>query len=346
MALSTARSTEHGARCTGRFGYVIHFTNGDIVADALAASGLPGRFVECADPLHDGPCLSGLAPAEWRELRARFLASDGPMSLQDVRDDLAARDAEIEASVDEDEVVLWFEHDVFDQLNLLWLLDALAASGARRDRIALIVIGEHPDITGFNGLGQLTPAQLLALFPSRQPLSAAALDEARRAWTEVCAQDPRPLAARAAGTSTHWVWLPGALQRLVEELPGVRDGLSRTERQGLEAVAAGAATLGEAFAGCAAREERVFLGDWSFYRTMRRLGDASTPLIDVMAIEGPEPAAQRRAPVALTAFGRRVLTGEASHASENGLDRWVGGVRLEGQHPEWRWDAAARQVRR
>ena len=55
--------------------------------------------------------------------------------------------------MDEDEVVLWFEHDVFDQLDLLWLLDALAASGVRRDSIALIVIGEHPDVKGSTDWG-------------------------------------------------------------------------------------------------------------------------------------------------------------------------------------------------
>ncbi len=115
--------------------------------------------------------------------------------------------------------------------------------------------------------------------PAVDTLTSEALDEARAAWADVCAPDPRPLARRATSASRHWPWLPGALRRLVEELPSVSAGLSRTERQGLEAIGRGAGTLGEAFAACAAREERVFLGDWSFYAIMRRLHVAATPLI-------------------------------------------------------------------
>ena len=48
------------------------------------------------------------------------------------------------------------------------------------------------------------------------------------------------------------------------------------------------------------------------------------------------PIRRGRACVALTAFGRRVLSGLEDHASVNGLDRWVGGVHLLGTSPRWR----------
>lgn len=315
---------------------MIHFTNGSIVADALVAGGVSGRVVACADPLHDGPCLPGLNRAEWRDTRARFLANAHGAAIDEIRRDFEARDAAIDEACRAEEVVLWFEHDLFDQLNLLWLLDALAGAGAVPDRVRLIVIGEHADVTPFHGLGQLSPAQLLALFPGRDLLTTDALDEARAAWADVCAPDPRALAMRAAGTSAGWPWLPGALRRLVDELPSVAGGVSRTERQGLEALASGARTLGQAFAASAAREERVFLGDESFYVAMRRLHDASTPLITAArALDGP-PDTLWSIEVTLTDAGRRVLAGLEDHARLNGLDRWVGGVHLRGSSPRWR----------
>jgi hypothetical protein len=307
---------------------MIHFTNGSIVANALVAGGVPGRVVACADPLHDGPCLPGLSRADWRETRARFLSATHGVAFGQVLRDFEARDDAIDETARGEDVVLWFEHDVFDQLNLLWLLDSLANAGTPARRVRLVVIGEHADVAPFHGLGQLSSAQLLELFPAREVLTIVALDQARAAWAEVCAPDPRALARRAEAPSAHWPWLPGALGRLVEELPSF-DGLSRTERQGLEAIAAGAETLGEAFAACAAREERVFLGDWSFYTTMRRLHDAATPLIT------PQPTLDGSRHVALTDFGRRVLSGEDDHATLNGLDRWVGGVHLKSP-PHWR----------
>jgi hypothetical protein len=163
-----------------------------------------------------------------------------------------------------------------------------------RDRVRAIVVGEHPEVPRFHGLGQLSPQQLLALFPGRSPVSAEAAAEARAAWADVCAPDPRGLARRAASSSEAWPWLPGALQRLVEELPDTRSGLSRTERQGLEAIAAGARTLGEAFVACAGREERVFLGDSSFYGIVGGLQDVPAPLVRVGGRPDSSPRRERR----------------------------------------------------
>lgn len=323
---------------------MIHFTNGSIVAASLVAAGVPGRVVECADPLHEGPCVAGLSAARWRETRARFLARNGDLAFDAILADLAERDAAIAEAAGADEIVLWFEHDLFDQLNLLWLLEALAAARAPRGRVRTIVVGEHAEVPRFHGLGQLTPPQLLALFPRREPLTGESAAEAHAAWADVCAPDPRGLARRAASPSTHWVWLPGALQRLVEELPDVVSGLSRTERQGLEGIAAGARTLGEAFQSCAAREERVFLGDWSFFGTMRGLARAPAPLVRLGDGSGDDPSAAASAPIALTGVGRRVLAGEADHVAINGIDRWVGGVHLAGASSRWRWDPAGHRV--
>ena len=323
---------------------MIHFTNGSNVADALRAAALPGRVAECADPLHEGPCLAGLPPDRWRATRARFLADDGGPAIDRVLADLEARDAEIAGAAAEDEVVLWFEHDLFDQLNLIWLVGALAAARVPPARVQLVVIGRHPDVPRFTGLGQLSPRQLRDLFPRRATMTEAARAEAQAAWLDVCAPDPRGLARRAQAPSDEWPWLPGALQRLVEELPDARSGLSRTERQGLEAVAAGAATLGEAFSRCADLEERVFLGDWTFYRIMRRLHAAVAPLVRTGEWPDAGPSAGAAVPVSITGLGRRVLAGEADHAAVNRLDRWVGGVHLEGSAPRWRWDPEARRV--
>jgi hypothetical protein len=35
---------------------------------------------------------------------------------------------------------------------------------------------------------------------------------------------------------------------------------------------------------------------------------------------------------------RRVLAGQADQIALNGIDRWIGGVHLQGHHVPWRWD--------
>ena len=56
------------------------------------------------------------------------------------------------------------------------------------------------------------------------------------------------------------------------------------------------------------------------------------PLLEV---EVPVTAAT---PVRLTEAGKRVLAAEADFVQANGIDRWIGGVRLAGDEARWRWD--------
>jgi hypothetical protein len=44
--------------------------------------------------------------------------------------------------------------------------------------------------------------------------------------------------------------------------------------------------------------------------------------------------------VHLTSAGARVLAGQADQLALNGIDRWIGGVHLQGHHVPWRWNDA------
>lgn len=323
---------------------MLHCTNGDSVVQGLTAAGVPGPIVTAADVLHEGPCVAGLTSVAWRSRRAAFLADDDPELQASIEAGMAARDAALGAAAAAgDSIVLWFEHDLFDQLNLVWLIDALAARQVSPAAVSLVVIDQHPHVERFHGLGQLSPADLAALFPQRAPASDAMFIAARRAWTAVCDTTPLALISELPLPHPGLPFLSAALERLLEELPGTSDGLSRVERQGLRAVGSGASTFGDAFVANAALEEAVFLGDSSFYRTMDRLASAERPLL---TLGGPPGPPGHRTPVSLTDTGRAVLAGEADHAALNGLDRWVGGIHLEGRSPAWRWDAASRLVAR
>jgi hypothetical protein len=68
---------------------------------------------------------------------------------------------------------------------------------------------------------------------------------------------------------------------------------------------------------------------------IERMARAPVPLLDAAPAEGP---IGRRTGLALTDAGARVLAGAADHVSLNGIDRWIGGVHLQGRHVPWRWD--------
>jgi hypothetical protein len=137
-------------------------------------------------------------------------------------------------------------------------------------------------------------------------------------------------------------FLPAAILRHLEELPWIRDGLSRSERQALEVLRAGPRVAGDLFpAAHHDREPRVFLGDSVFYSYLDRLASGSRPLVELSA-----SPARADAVAHLTAAGESVLAGAADWIDLGGSDRWLGGVHCAPGEDRWRWDGAAGRVAR
>ena len=220
------------------------------------------------------------------------------------------------------ERVLWFEHDLFDQLQLV---DALALARENDASPELIVVGSFPGRPAFRGLGELDASELETLWPERRVASAEALKTSAAVWDAFRTPDLAELPFVAA-----------ALQRLLEELPAPVDGLSGTERRALQAIAAGAGTPFAAFVAAQDLEAAPFLGDTWFLRTLAALAHGRNRLIEM---EGGEPLS----PVRLTPVGERVLRGEADRVELLGIDRWIGGTHVTEQNL-WRWDPAERAL--
>jgi hypothetical protein len=308
----------------------LHVTNGDSTAASLLQTALVERVVVWRDVLHEGP-VPEVADAQLRAVRAQFLGASVS--------DFEARDAALAAGRD-GEYLLWFEADLYDQLQIAQILARLAALRVPAERITLICIGEYLGIAHFGGLGELRPDQLEGLPEAAAvTLSDDALALATRAWSALRAPDPRGLAAIVAARSPELRFLPEAFDRLGREYPWTRDGLSLTERRLLAAIAEGAATAGEAFVRGAAREARPYLGDTWAFAAVERLARADVPLVSAGA-----GAVDRHSAVGLTDAGRRVLDGAADQVSLNGIDRWIGGVHLVGRDVAWRWDEGVEAV--
>ena len=142
-------------------------------------------------------------------------------------------------------MVLWFEHDLYDQLQLLDVLALVHSAGAPHETLELVQVGSFPGRPAFRGLGELSADELETLWPQRVPVPPSLLADASAVWDDVRADDPRALAERAVSAIDGMPFLAAALARFVEELPAVRDGLSRTERQLLHVLAAGPQSSGQ-----------------------------------------------------------------------------------------------------
>jgi hypothetical protein len=290
---------------------MLHLTNGDSAASLLHRIGITGTVVVWRDILHEGPAPAGLALEAMSDVRARFLASTGAGSFPEIRREFGARDAALRAAR---QLTLWFEHDLYDQLQLLQILAVLATQ--RETSTELICVGSFPGIEPFHGLSQLTPAQLASLWPARRRVGSDQLLLGTRAWKAFCSPDPLAVRDLIASDTSALPFLRPALERWLEELPSPPDGLPRTERQILRAVAAGNRTFEAIFRANQDQEPAPFMGDSIVEMRVAALRNAPTPLLT-------------RDPITLTTAGSRVLAGEADARQLNGIDRWFGGVHLK-----------------
>ncbi|HEV7265911.1 MAG TPA: hypothetical protein VGN83_13465 [Falsiroseomonas sp.] len=245
--------------------------------------------------------------------RARFVAAHYGAELQTVRLRLGAEYAALNGLDRFDRVLLWFEHDLWDQAALIRVLSLLAERRGLAGKLFLMPAdGQRP-------FAALSDAELAALAP--QELTRAQVEAGAEAWAAFAAEDPRTLDGlwRRALPLPH---LAPALRRHLQDLPWTTDGLSLTERLLLRAVADGAGDLSAAWRALQAADPVFKVTDLIVLDHHARLS------------EGPRRAIARGEPWRLSPLGEALLRGEARHAPR---PRFQGGVTV-GPHAPWRWD--------
>ena len=316
----------------------LYITNGDSAAGTMRRAGFPGDILPWRDVLHEGPVSARLALGELSALRARFIADKGWGDRATIAADLAARDRSLRAGVGFARIVLWFEHDLYDQLQLLQLLAWFAGHDRGKAELFLLCIGSYPGIADFGGLGELTVEQMASLRGRELPVTDAQLELGRAAFLAFGSDGPSALVDFLRSDLTPLPFLRPALGRLMQEYPWRGDGLARSQRQLLQSVMACGGDLSAMFRACGDQEEARYLGDTIFLDYAINLALPPEPALRFLDGQPPKeavlPAWQR--PLMLTPFGRHLLTGGADLVRAVGINRWIGGVHLTGDR--WRYD--------
>ncbi|WP_339466989.1 DUF1835 domain-containing protein [Pseudomonas lurida] len=310
-----------------------HWRCGNDIAHSLQVAGFKGRFQMLTDPLCMGP-VRDVPSAAFRAMRSAFISQAFALDEAQVARRVADEYDQLEALADADHSVLWCEADAYDQL---FLMRALAGLEQAPRTLELIEVDRIPGVERFIGIGQLAPDLLAWLWPQRRLIDDDAVHLAKRAWAAYCAPSPESLAQLAHGTHSALPLLAPALLRQLQELPGIRDGLSLTERLALTYIAeAGLVPFGRVFAELMSKREPLpFLGDMMFHALMRPLIDGKQPLLIETQVDRDWP----RRELALTPLGYQVLSGDAYWLEHASHERWVGGVCLSPGRPHWAIDA-------
>ncbi len=313
----------------------LHVANGTSTTGTIEEAGIPGRTSIWADPLHEGPVPGHVTDEQLLDVRARHLAGDG--SVAETIAELRRWRQVIDDHASYDELVLWYEHDLFDQLNLIQVLARIGEVVRGRKPVTLICIDTFPGHPRFKGLGELTPSELGSLFETRRPITDRQYELAARAWDAFRADTPQALDALLRTDTSALPFLAAALARHLEDYPWTRDGLSRTERRVMSLAQSAPVDIRTAFPRMHDDETAFYIADSSFWQIVTELESATPPLVTIeltASAAGHLPAGA----IALTDAGRSVLGGHADRVELCGIDRWLGGVHLTRTQPVWRWE--------
>jgi Domain of unknown function (DUF1835) len=330
-------SIEHGAGAPDADMATLHVRCGSDIKSRLAEAGFAGDFLEYSDALCQGPVIDDPA---WVDLRATFLAEAyGPgvgRTREQIAEGLARAEADLQVAASRHErIVLWFEHDGYDQINLARCLAQFAETPPRR--LEMVTLQHYPGAMRFIGLGQLPPEALRLLWEERKPVTARQAQAGRTAWPLLRQPDPTPLAAAVAGGFPELPYLARALRRHCQELPWTGDGLSLTQRLILEVVAEQPRTIGEIFRELMQeRDPLPFLSDLMLADFVKNMQRVSGPVFT--ATFDDEDRRWFRERLTITPLGRAVLAGDVDWLSLSPPERWVGGVRIRADRACWRWD--------
>lgn len=310
---------------------ILHITNGDSAIHIMERAGISGTLLPWRDVLHDGPVPEGLSLKELSKVRARFIAGRGWGDPAAIEQDFIDRDHVLESSEHYEKVILWFEHDLYDQLQLIQILDWYHQHRPIKAELTIICVDQY--------LGTLSPEQMASLQRYEQIITEEQLALASMAWNAYRSATPEPWYDLLRVDTTVLPYLAGAVFRQLEEYPDCRTGLTRTARQALQIIAQGEARPGRVFGDYQRTEERIFMGDASFWAILDEMTESKPPLIQSSPVGALSFPLKSDAALTITAAGEDVLAGKLDYLGCIEMDRWIGGVHLTAD-AIWCWDGS------
>ncbi len=283
----------------------LHIVDGESSGESLRGFLPKAQILLWRDALYDGPVPGNVSLHKLSRIRSRHWKAGGAF---------ARRDRALEEFRKFEEVVLWFGPTMVCQLSLIQLLDLF--SGHTGPQISLID-GDYA--------GWLRPDQLAPHLDHRRPVTPAILRIGVRAWKCFTAPDGRGLQEFLDADSALLPELRPVLVRIAQEYPDA-GSLSRIERKLLSQFR----RPQKASVGVANAMKNETFGDSYYFDALDRLTGGINQLL---RFDEPPPENRRAARLIITDFGRKVIAGKADAIAFNGIDRWIGGVHLEGRDP-------------
>ncbi|MFY0253573.1 hypothetical protein ACDQ55_06410 [Chitinophaga sp. 30R24] len=294
----------------------LHVLNGDATLTLFKQSGLPGDVVICREMMCEGKAKYTKDLITFFESRAKHLEFQYGIDKQTYHIHVMQELEKIDHfGPTADEIILWFEYDLFCQINMLFILHYIISRLEIIPPISIVDLPHHRQAEDLPGL-----------FEKRVKLQSEDLTMAADVWDAWCLDTPVVLETISKLSTGNLVHIPAALQAHLKRFPDITTGLSIIENYFLLRLMLGNYRWYDLY--------MLFWGELEIYGFSNFQLDI---LINRMVRSGVIEEQDQM--LKITSLGREILGEEENYLDYISMEhRWLGGVRLA--NTPWRWDSS------
>lgn len=213
---------------------ILHITNGDDLSEKITRLDLPGDIITWREMLCEGPTIREVGSKEFFELREHFLKLNYNISEQEYREKFISELNKLAAINKYEEIVLWFEFDLFSHMNLLALI-AFLRQNQKNYPMSLVCSRKLEGETEMAPLSELSENRLEKHYQNRIPLNEEDINTAEFIWELYCGKNPKRLISEITRT-TNFEYLASSIRAHIERFPNAVTGLNSLESNVLKLI--------------------------------------------------------------------------------------------------------------
>ncbi|MFT7442825.1 MAG: hypothetical protein ACI9Q3_001202 [Maribacter sp.] len=208
---------------------ILHITNGDTTTNYLQKLKFSGEFITWREMLSEGKTTSDIGSETFWKTRYDFLKSSYNISKKKFIDYTLKEYRNLCNQKEQDEIVLWFEHDLFCQINMLAVISWLKRY-RQGHQISLVCSGEIKGSNKMFGLSQLNATQIKQHYKNRVTLNQDDIAYADYIWQLYCSDSPLRLeTVYKFNPMSPFKYLAKAIEAHLQRFPSIKNGLNNIE---------------------------------------------------------------------------------------------------------------------
>lgn len=214
---------------------VLHILNGDSIVQTLKDSGLQGEIVVWREMLCEGEVCSEVGSDEFWKLRYQYFQQEMGIPKLEYFDKIIKEIIKLDDLSNYNEVVLWFEYDLFCQVNLMALCSYLLHSYRKDINYYLICTGKEKEKTAWQPLSYFKTVGFVELYENKLKLTRNNLIFAQKSWEVIARNNKEELSNFNFNGCPKFRYLSLAMKQQLKRFPG-KNGLNQIEQKILEII--------------------------------------------------------------------------------------------------------------